>query len=164
MASIASTEPVTSPGRRPEPMSERVVVRSYPTYHDAKRAVDQLAVVARIPPKRVSVFGRGLRWREAWTAPRFFKGAAAGGAALAGAAALILWALGALDSSFTALTAAAAGIGLGGTLGLVLGAAAWRLTRRDRTVPETGHVDIDRYEVLVESAEAERAREMLDAQ
>jgi hypothetical protein len=143
-------------------MTEGVVVRSYASYHDAKRAVDHLAVVAQIPPKQISVFGRGLRWREAFTAPRFIKASALGGGALAGAAALILWSLGALDSSFTWLTALAAGAALGGVLGLVLGAGAWKVTRRGRSVPETGHVDVDHYEVLVERAHAERARELLD--
>ena len=162
MTSIASTERAPAAGWRPEPMSERIVVRSYATYHEAKRAADQLTVVARIPPKHISVFGRGLRWREAWTASRFVKAASAGGAALAGAAALILWSLGALDSSFTWLTAAAVGATLGGTLGLGLGATVWRVTRRSRSVPETGHVDIDRYELLVGLDSAERARAMLD--
>jgi hypothetical protein len=141
-------------------MSERIVVRCYSSYQDAKRAVDRLAV-ARIPPKRVTVFGRGLRWREAFTAPRFMKASATGGAALAAAMALILWSIGGLDTDFTWLTAVLAGATLGAVLGLALGTAAWLLTRRDRTVPETGHVDVDHYEVLVEMSHAERARQLL---
>jgi hypothetical protein len=43
-----------------------------------------------------------------------------------------------------------------------LGATVWRVTRRSRSVPETGHVDIDRYELLVGLDSAERARAMLD--
>lgn len=153
---------VESPSWTPEPMNERIVVRCYDSYRDAKRAVDQLAVVARIPPKRVTVFGRGMRWREAFTAPRFLKASATGGAALVAAAALILWSLGGLDASFTWLTALLAGGALGGTLGLGLGTAAWRLTQRAQTVPETGHVDVDHYDVLVETSHAERARRLLD--
>jgi hypothetical protein len=146
---------------RPEPMSEHVVVRCYRSYQDAKRAVDTLTV-GRIPPKRITVFGRGLRWREAFTAERMVKAGTVGGAALAAAVGLILWALGALDSSFTWLTGLAAGAVLGGMLGLLFGALASALTRRDRSVPETGHVDVDHYEVLVEVDHADRAHELLD--
>jgi hypothetical protein len=146
---------------RPEPMSERVVVRCYRSYQDAKRAVDALTV-GRIPPKRITVFGRGLRWREAFTAERMVKAGALGGAAVAAAVGLVLWSLGALDSSFSWLTGLAAGAVLGGALGLVFGALAWALTGRDRSVPETGHVDVDHYEVLVEVDHADRAHELLD--
>jgi hypothetical protein len=146
---------------QPEPMSERIVVRCFHSYEDAKRAVDTLAV-GRIPDKRITVFGRGLRWREAFTAGRLSKACALGGAALAAATAVILWSLGALDGSFTWLGALAVGSALGAVLGLTLGVVAWAVTRRDRSVPETGHVDVDHYEVLVELDHAERARELLE--
>jgi hypothetical protein len=146
---------------RPEPMSERIVVRCFGSYADAKRAVDTLTG-GRIPDKRITVFGRGLRWREAFTAGRMIKAGALGGAAVAAAAGLILWSFGALDTSFTWLTGLAAGALLGGVLGLALGAGAWALTRRDRSIPETGHVDVDHYEVLVEVDHADRAHELLD--
>lgn len=152
---------VESPSWAPEPMSERIVVRCYSSYREAKRAVDRLAV-AQIPKKRITVFGRGLRWQEAFTASRLLKSSAAGGAALAAAAALILWSLDALDASFTWFTTLLAGAGLGAALGLALGVGAWLLTRRDPAVPETGHVDVDHYEVLVEMSHADRARELLD--
>ena len=152
---------VQTPSWRPEPMSKRVVVRCYGSYQDAKRAVDTLAV-GRIPEKRVTVFGRGLRWREAFTAGRLLTAGAVGGAALAAAVGVILWSLGALDSSFTWLTALAAGAVLGLMLGLGFGALAWAVTKRDRSIPETGHVDVDHYEVLVELDHADRARELLD--
>jgi hypothetical protein len=145
----------------PEPMSERVVVRCYQSYQDATRAVDTLTV-GHIPRSRITVFGRGLRWREAFTAERVVKACALGGAVLAAAVGLILWSLGALDSSFTWLTGLVAGAVLGGVLGLVLGALAWALTKRDRSIPETGHVDVDHYEVLVEVDHADRAHELLD--
>ena len=106
---------------RPEPMSERVVVRCYQSYQDAERAVDTLTV-GHIPRKRITVFGRGLRWREAFTAERMVKACAFGGAALAAALGLILWLLGALDSSFTWFTGLVASAALGGVFGLVLGA------------------------------------------
>jgi hypothetical protein len=146
---------------RPEPMSERIVVRCFESYADAKRAVDTLTV-GHIPDKRITVFGRGLRWREAFTAGRMVKAGALGGAAIAGALGLILWSLGALHTGFTWLTALGAGAVLGSVLGLALGAGAWALTRRDRSIPETGHVDVDHYEVLVEVDHADRAHELLD--
>ena len=51
---------------------------------------------------------------------------------------------------------------LGGVLGLGLGALAWALTKRDRAIPETGHGDVDHYEVLVEVEHADRAHELLN--
>ena len=148
---------VESPTRRSEPMSERVLVRCCHSYEDAKRAVDTLTV-GRIPRKRITVFGRGLVWREALTAGRMIKACALGGAALAAALALILWSLGALDRSFTWFT----GLAAGAALGLALGALAWALTRRDRSIPETGHVDVDDFEILVDADHADRAHELLD--
>jgi hypothetical protein len=147
-------------GWKPQPMSERIVVRCFSDYHEAKRAVDRLRV-ARIPRKRITVFGRGLAWREAFSPTRFLKAASVGGSLLAATAALITWAFGGLDSGFTWLGAVIAGAALGAVLGAALGAGAWALTRRDRTVPETGHVDVDHYEVLVEMSHADRARELL---
>lgn len=151
---------LTATDWRPEPMSERVVVRCYSTFRDAKRAADTLSV-ARIPRTRVTVVGRGLRWREAFTASRFVKGAVLGGVSLAAAAALILWSLGALDSSFTWFTSLVVGGVLGGVLGCIAGTVAWVLTKRDRSIPETGHVDVDHYDVLVDVSHADRARELL---
>jgi hypothetical protein len=146
---------------RPEPMSERIVVRCYESYQDAKQAVDTLTV-GRIPDKRITVFGRGLQWREAFTAGRLARACALGGAALAAVTALILWSVGGLDSGFTWIGSLAAGGVVGALLGLALGVVAWRLTKRDRSIPETGHVDVDHYEVLVEVDHADRARELLE--
>jgi hypothetical protein len=147
-------------GWRPDPMSERVVVRCYGSFHDAKRAVDQLTS-ERIPRKRISVLGGGLRWREAHPAERILKVAAGGGAALTAAVAALLWSFGALDIGFSLVTTLIAGALVGGILGLVLGAIAWAATKRDPTVPETGTVDVSRYDVLVEIDDADRARRLL---
>jgi hypothetical protein len=141
-------------------MNDRIVVRCYSNYQDAKRAVDRLQV-ASIPRKRITVFGRGLRWREAFTATRLVKAAAVGGAVLAASVALILWAFSGLDNAFSWVGAVLAGAGLGALVGTALGVLAWLATRRDPAVPETGHVDVDHYEVLVEMAHADRARELL---
>jgi hypothetical protein len=146
---------------RPEPMSERIVVRCFHSYEDARRAVDTLTV-GRIPDKRITVFGRGLRWREAFTAGRLARACALGGAALAAATAVILWSVGALDAGFSWIGSLAVGGALGAVLGLTFGVVAWALTRRDRSIPETGHVDVDQYELLVEVDHADRARELLE--
>jgi hypothetical protein len=146
---------------RPEPMSERIVVRCFHSYEDARRAVDTLTV-GRIPDKRITVFGRGLRWREAFTAGRLARACALGGAALAAATAVILWSVGALDAGFSWIGSLAVGGALGAVLGLTFGVVAWALTRRDRSIPETGHVDVDHYELLVEVDHADRARELLE--
>ena len=51
-------------GFAPKPLSSRVFVRCYRHYGEAKRAYDQLRVVAGIPDKRMTVVARGLEWRE----------------------------------------------------------------------------------------------------
>jgi hypothetical protein len=163
MADMTAAEPIGARSWRPAPMSERVVVRCFDSYQDAKRAVDSLTV-ARIPRKRITVFGRGMRWREAFSAERFVKASAIGGAALGTLTAIILWALGALDSGFTWFGALVLVGALSTAAGAALGLAAWQLTKRAQAVPETGHVDVDHYELLVEVDHAERARQLLDAQ
>jgi hypothetical protein len=161
MTDIGNAPGVYSNGWRPEPMSERVVVRCYSSYVDAKRAVDRL-LVARIPPARITVMGRGFRWREMFTAARVLKASAAAGAVMAGASALALWFAGGLDASYSWIGALVAGAVIGAALGGPLGAVAWMIARKSASVPETGHVDIDQYNVLVETTHAERARELLD--
>jgi hypothetical protein len=162
MAEMTATRTGAADGWRPESMSERVVVRCYPTLHEAQSAVDQLTVAARIPDSRITVLGRGLRWRETINAQRTVGGVAAGGAVLAAGVAALLWAFGALDASFSLVSALLAGAALGGVLGGLLGLVVWLRTRDDPSVPQTGIVDVDRYDVLVEVGEAERARELLE--
>jgi hypothetical protein len=140
-------------------MSERMVIRCYASYREAKRAVDCLRV-ARVPPRSITVFGAGLNWRAGLTPGRFTNLAVGGSAALAGSVALILWFFGALGPSFTWLSALAAGAALGAVLGVALALAAWS-TRHSRNIAATGHVEVDRYEVLVDLEHAERARQLL---
>ena len=152
---------IESPTWSPEPMSERIVVRCYSSYVDAKRAVDRLTV-GRIPSRRITVVGRGLEWKHAFTAGRMVKGATAGGALTAGLTALVMWFVGAFDGDVTWLGALVAGAVIGAILGVLIGGIAWAVTRRDNTIPETGHVDVGHYDILVELDEAERARQLLD--
>ena len=74
---------------KPEPMSERITVRCFSSYRDAKRAVDRLRV-ARIPDDRITVAGRGLEWRPALTAERAARLGGAAGIVIAAATALLL--------------------------------------------------------------------------
>src|SRR3954447_1504813 len=83
-----------SRGFAPRPTSSRVFVRCYRHYGDAKRAYDQLSVVARIPDKRMTVVARGLEWREPLPAGRLFKLSCALAASVGAIVGLILWALG----------------------------------------------------------------------
>src|SRR4051795_10049835 len=81
-------------GFAPPPLTSRVFVRCYRHYGDAKRAYDQLSVVARIPDKRMTVVARGLEWREPLPAGRLFKLSCALAASVGAVVGSILWALG----------------------------------------------------------------------
>lgn len=146
---------------RPDPLPSRVFIRCYRSYQDAKRAYDQLRVVARIPDKQMTVVARGLRWREPLKAGSAMKVGAVAGAIVAGLAGLILWSLGFTDAgtswSDQTIVAVLAGVLLGGAAG-----AAWPvLTRRSLEVPETGHVDPAQYDILVEEEHVPAAHEVL---
>jgi hypothetical protein len=148
-------------GFAPRPLSSRVFVRCYRHYGDAKRAYDQLSVVARIPDKRMTVVARGLEWREPLPAGRLFKLSSALAAAVGAVVGLILWALGFTTSGTGWLAQTVLGALAGLLAGLCLAAAiAW--LRRPRTgVAETGHVEPREYDILVEEDLATRAREVL---
>ena len=146
----------------PEPMSRRVVIRCFSSYADAKAAVDRLRV-ARIPDKRITVMGRGLRWRPVLTADRSARLGGVVGVVIAAATALILWSLGGLAADLSWVNALLLGGFAGGAVGLVVGLVSWRLSRNAASVPETGHVDVERFDLLVEEQDARKARELLCA-
>jgi hypothetical protein len=154
--------PFTGAGFKPEPISSRIFVRCYRHYGDAKRAYDQLRVVAGIPDKRMTVVARGLEWREPLPLGRLFK-LSCGLAALVGAAVgLFLWMAGYSGAQTDGLSqAVVAGIA-GAAAGCVVAAiVAW--LRSDRGgVAETGHVEPRQYDILVEEDLAPAAREVLD--
>ena len=54
----------------PEPLDQHVLVGRFSRYREAKRTVDTLAVVGRIPKKRITVLGRGLSWSPPLNAER----------------------------------------------------------------------------------------------
>jgi hypothetical protein len=148
-------------GWSPDPLPSRVFVRCYRSYQDAKRAYDQLRVVARIPDKEMTVVARGLRWREPLKVGKGMRLGALAGAIVAGLAGLILWSLGFTDAgtawSDQTIVALVAGALAGGAAG-----AAWPfITRRSLDVPETGHVDPAQYDILVEEDHVPAAEEAL---
>ncbi len=152
---------VSRTGWKPQPLPARVFVRCYRTYQDARRAYDQLRVVARIPDKEMTVVARGLRWREPLKPGTAMRLGALAGAMVAGLAGLILWSLGFTDAGTSwpdqTIVAALAGALVGGAAG-----AAWpAVTRRRLEVPETGHVDPVQYDILVEEEHVPKAQEVL---
>jgi hypothetical protein len=144
-----------------DPMSTRVRVGRFSRYRDAKRAVDRLRV-ARIPERRISVLGTGLRWSPPLTAERAARLGAWLGALAGGATLLVLWGMGALAADFSWFSAGLAGAFVGGGVGSLVGLVAWRAARDKRLLPESGHVDVRRYDVLVEPEDLAKARELLE--
>jgi hypothetical protein len=150
----------TSSGRPPEPMDDRILVRCFSTYLDAKRAVDRLRV-ARIPEHRITVTGRGIRLRPALTAERSARLGGTLGALVAAATALLLWGLGGLVAEFSWLSAILAGGFVGGAVGMAMALMGWRVSRDAGALPEASNVDVGRYDLLVERRDAEKAFELL---
>lgn len=155
--------PPADAGYAPEPVSSRVFVRCYRHYGDAKRAYDQLSVVARIPDKRMTVVARGLEWHETLPVGTLYRAACALGALVGALSGLALWAFGlsSADASWWTQTVLAALVGM--TAGfLIATVVAWlRQGRSGRA--ETGHVEPTQYDILVEEDLAETARQTLDA-
>jgi hypothetical protein len=98
----------------------RVVVRRFSRYRDAKLAFDRLRV-ARIPDRRMSVTGSGLRWRAAFTAKRSADVGAMPGAAVAAALTVLLWSLDALDPALGWFSGGVPGGCFGAVAGIALG-------------------------------------------
>jgi hypothetical protein len=145
----------------PERLDRRVLIGRFSRYRDAKRTVDTLAV-GRIPQKRITVLGRGLSWSPPLTAERAARLGAWLGLAAGAATMLLLWSLGSLAASFGWVGAVLAGAFVGGAIGGALGLVVWRTSRERGVIPETGNVEVRRYEVLVEPEDLPRARELLE--
>jgi hypothetical protein len=144
----------------PEPMGDRILVRCFSTYGDARRAVDRLRV-ARIPERRITVTGRGITVRPALTAERSARLGGALGALVAAATALLLWGLGGLVAEFSWLSAILAGGFIGGAVGTAIALMGWRVSRDAEALPEASNVDVSRYDLLVERRDAQKAFELL---
>jgi hypothetical protein len=149
-------------GVKPEPVSSRIFVRCYRHYGEAKRAYDQLRVVAGIPDRRMTVVARGLEWRETLPVETLYRIACGLATLIGGIVGFALWALGFAAADTDGVTQTV----LAGLAGLVVGfvvatAIAWM--RRGRAGLETGHVEPRQYDILVEEDLAPVAREVLDA-
>ena len=149
-------------GYKPEPISSRIFIRCYRHFRDARRAYDQLRVVAGIPDKRMTVVARNLEWREPLPDIALLRLAAGAGAGIGAIVALSLWLLGITDTGWLAQTALGALAGAAAGLAAAAGVAVLR--HRHAGVAETGHVEPRQYDILVEEDYAEAARAVLEAQ
>ena len=149
--------PTATPDRKPR----KVLVGRFSRYGDLKRAVDSLRV-ARIPERRITVLGRGLEWSPPLTAGRAARIGGSLGAAIGAGCLLLLALAGAVAAGLSWLGATIAGGVIGGIIGLVLGIAFWRVSRDRALLPESGHVEVDRYDLLVERDDLPTAHRLLD--
>jgi hypothetical protein len=148
-------------GSKPEPMSSRIFVRCYRHFADAKRAYDELRVVAGIPDKRMTVVARGLEWREPLPPAALAKLAGGAGAGIGAAVAFVLWLFGLTDAAWLAQTVLGGVAGAGA--GLLAAGVVAALRRRRTGLAETGHVEPQQYDILVEEDYADAARTVLEA-
>jgi hypothetical protein len=158
MQTLGSTSPA---GFAPKPLSSRVFIRCYRHYGEAKRAYDELRVVAGIPDKRMTVVARGLEWREPFSHGALLKILSGSGAALGALVGFILWLLGfgGADGDWASQTMFAAVIGA--LTGAAAGVVVARLRDRRRGLAQTGHVEPRQYDILVEEQFAPEARDVL---
>jgi hypothetical protein len=145
----------------PESPDRRVLIGRFSRYKDAKRTVDTLAV-GRIPKKRITVLGRGLSWSPPLTAERAGRLGAWLGLGAGTATMLLLWSVGSLAASFGWVSAVFTGAFVGAAVGAVIGIVVWRISRDRGVIPETGNVEVRRYDVLVEPGDVAKARELLE--
>ena len=75
---------------------------------------------------------------------------------------LLLWSVGSLAASLGWMSAVLAGAFVGAAVGGVIGLVVWRTSRERGVIPETGNVEVRRYDVLVEPQDLEKARELLE--
>jgi hypothetical protein len=125
---------------------------------ELRRKYDMLRV-GGIPEQRIAVVGRGLRW-----ATRIGTGAAAAAGGAAGAilgvvVTSMLW-----MGGFTEVGTGATPVAMlaGAASGALIALIARRLAGARGGIAEPTQIEVERYEVLVESARADRAREVLD--
>jgi hypothetical protein len=144
-----------------DPLERRVPVGRFTRYKDAKRAVDRLCV-ARIPEQRITVLGRGITWNPPLNAERSAVLGARVGSAAGALTLLLLWSLGSLAATFSWLSAMLAGGFVGAIVGAVAALLIWRVSRDRSVLPESGHVDVRRYDVLVEPDDLPKARNLLE--
>jgi hypothetical protein len=145
----------------PDTTTDRVLVGRFSRYRDLKRAMDALSVVARIPDRRMTVLGQGLEWSPPLTAARAARIGGWLGVAIGGASGLLFALAGAIAAGMSWFGVAIAGAAIGGALGMTLGLAFWRICRDRSMLPESGHVEVRQYDLLVERDDLDRARGLL---
>jgi hypothetical protein len=153
----------------PQPADEQVgiarrVVASYPDLRSAEQGVDRLSE-ADFPVEEVTVVGSGLTLVEKVTG-RVSAAEVAARSAAAGAAvgALLGWLLGLLDLMdplVTALWLAVNGAVLGAVVGVAVGLLGYGLTRGRRRFTSVGGLRAERYDLTVDTADADRAVRLL---
>lgn len=149
----------TSPGQSAGP--ERVSVRTYTSYIDAQRAVDHLSD-QRFPVQSVRIVGSDLK-RVEQVLGRLNWGRAAlsgiaGGAWLGLLPAFLLWALVPGIGFGKALLL---GLLYGALFGLILGLVSYAMTGGKRDFISRSELQPAHYDIQVESAHADQARQLL---
>lgn len=152
MASIPAPAPLTP---------TRVALASYEDYLGAQRAVDHLSD-QRFPVEKVQIVGSDLRMVEQVVGRQSWGSAALRGVATGAWIGLFVGLL--LSIVVPGISLASAmlwGLLNGAIFGLVFGLVSYALTGGRRDFVSRSAILPSRYEVLVESDEAERARAVL---
>lgn len=145
-------------------LTSRRVVGSYGSYVEAQRAVDYLSD-ERFPVEYVAIVGEGLRYVERVTGRRGMGRAALQGAA-SGAiiGALIGFLFGVfsiVEPLVSGLILALWGLVFGTILGAVMGGIGHALTGGRRDFSSVNALEAERYDVVVDTAHAEQAQQLL---
>jgi hypothetical protein len=147
---------------QPVAMNNKVLLASYPQYHDAQAAVDRLSD-ARFPVEETAIIGRDLRLVENVTG-RLTRARAALAGAASGAWFGLLFGLFlgifAVDTRST-LALAFWGLLFGALAGAVFGLVGYALTGGKRDFVSVSQIAAERYDVVVDARTADDARTLL---
>ena len=137
------------------------VLGTFDTYPEAQAVVDRLAK-AEFPVNQVSIVGSGLKTVERITGKLTWAKAAGAGAASGAWLGLFFGLLSSIfsptPSSFPFVIAA---VLIGAGFGTIFGLVSYSLSRRRHDFTSTHQVLASQYEVIVDSALAIRAQELL---
>jgi hypothetical protein len=147
---------------QPVAMNNKVLLASYPQYHDAQAAVDKLSD-AHFPVEETAIIGRDLRLVENVTG-RLTRARAALAGAASGAWFGLLFGLFlgifAVDTRST-LALAFWGLVFGALAGAVFGSVGYALTGGRRDFVSVSQIAAERYDVVVDARTADDARAIL---
>jgi hypothetical protein len=137
------------------------VVATYETYFEAQEAVDKLAV-ADFPVKQVSIVGNDLKSVERVTGKLTYGRVALAGAASGAWMGIFFGLLFFIFSpSGASLPFVAAALLIGAGFGMLFGLVSYALNRRRRDFTSTMQVIAGNYQVIVDLALVNRARNVL---